>query len=127
MVYCRICGKESEKRTCANCQYFLDNGADEQTIKKMLSDDKTKKAWKANEIYSEELGEAYYDSVIENYKVTNNSKENFGYNTFVDGIRLGLDIIIPLLDEGSQEKVIEKINSMIEVRKKASGRRKKLD
>lgn len=127
MPYCRICGKKSESRVCNNCQYFLDNGADEETIKKMLSDDKTKKAWKANEKYSEELGEAYYDSVIENYKVTNNSKENFGYNTFVDGIRLGLDIIIPLLDEGSQEKVIEKINSMIEVRKKASGRRKKLD
>ena len=93
----------------------------------MLSNDNVKKIWKANEKYAERLGNAYYDSVIENYKfIKKDSNENFGYNTFVDGIRLGLDIIIPLLDEGSQEKVIEKINSMIEIRKKASGRRKKI-
>ena len=116
MPYCRICGKESGKRVCTNCQYFLDNRADEETIKKMLSDDETKKIWKANEKYAEELGEAYYDSVIENYKATNDSKENFGYNTFIEGVRLGLDIVMPLLDEDNQIKVKEKINHMIKAR-----------
>jgi len=113
MPYCKICGKEAGKKVCVNCQYLLDNGADEETIKKMLSDDETKKVWKANEKRAEELGEAYYDSVIENYKVTDDSKENFGYNTFIDGVRLGLDIIIPLLDKDDQDKVVEKIKSMV--------------
>ena len=122
MPYCKICGKESGKRVCVNCQYLLDNGADEKTIKKMLSDDATKKIWKDNERYSEELGEAYYDSVIENYPSNNDSKENFGYNTFVDGVRLGLDIVIPLLDKENQDKVVDKIKSMI----KRSEQRKKV-
>lgn len=117
MTYCRICGKKSKNRVCNNCQYLIDNGADEETIKKMLSNDNAKKIWKANEEHSEELACAYYDSVIQNYKVTIDSKENFGYNTFVDGIRLGLDIIMPLLDEEGQEKVIDKIKSMIKVSK----------
>lgn len=120
MVYCRICGGKSEKRLCNNCEYLLKNDVDEETIKRMLSDDVTKKIWKANEKRAEELGDAYYDSVVENYKVIKcDSKENFGYNTFVDGIRISLDIIIPLLDDKSQQVVIEKINSMINIRKSA--------
>jgi len=90
----------------------------------MLSDDDVKKIWKENEKYSVELADAYYDSVIENYKVTNDSKGNFGYNTFIDGVRLGLDIIMPLLDEEYQEKVIDKIKSMIKVR---NDRKKKVN
>lgn len=118
MVFCGICGRESEKRVCTNCQYFLDNGSDEETIKKMLSDDNANRIWKANNKYAEELGDAYYESVIENYKKTNDSKENFGYNTFIDGIRLGLDIIIPLLDDENQKMAIKKIKSMVKIRKK---------
>jgi DNA-binding ferritin-like protein (Dps family) len=57
----------------------------------MLNDDEVKKIWKENEKRAEKLADAYYDSVIENYPKNKSSKENFGYNTFIDGIRLGLD------------------------------------
>ncbi|MEA3514192.1 MAG: hypothetical protein U9R34_01845 [Nanoarchaeota archaeon] len=120
MAYCRICGKESgDERVCKDCNYLLKNGASEETIKTMLSDDKTKKVWEENKAISEELAEAYYDSVIENYKgIKDDSKENFGYNTFADGIRLGLDIVMPMLDEDMQMKVKEKIEGMVRIRGK---------
>lgn len=114
MPYCKICGRKSrEESVCSNCRYFLDNGADELTIRKMLSDDKVKKIWKDNGKYSEELAREYYDSLIENYDVTDDSKENFGFNTFTDGIRLGLDIVMPLISVDDRAKAIEKIKTMI--------------
>lgn len=119
-MHCRICGKKSEKRACNNCSYLLEKGADEETIKRMLSNDEVKKVWKENEEISEELAYAYYDSVIENYKqsqIKNDSKENFGFNAYVDGIRLGLDIVLPMLDQGMQAKVKEKIDNMVKIRK----------
>ena len=115
---CKICGKESENRICKDCQYHLNHGADEETIKRMLSNDPVKEVWKENEEYSEKLAEAYYESVIENYKKTKDSKENFGYNTFIDGIRLGLDIVVPMLDKGKIIDVQDKIESMLEFRNK---------
>ena len=74
--------------------------------------------WKDNEKLSEELGRCYYDHTIKEYKKLKkrDSKENFGFNTFVDGIRLGLDIVIPLLDEESKKKSIDKCKSMIKKR-----------
>src|SRR3989338_7344394 len=121
MAFCRICGKASEAGVCPNCQYFLDSGSDEETLKRMLSNDIVKSIWKQNEQRAEDLGRAYYDSVLENYLPSaEDSKENFGFNTFVDGIRMGLDIILPLLDDAAQEMVIEKINGMVEFRNKAN-------
>ena len=55
MVNCKICGEKSDNEICNICQYFLDNGVSEETIKKILVDDSVKDIWKANEKYSEEL------------------------------------------------------------------------
>jgi len=128
-MFCRICGNNSgNERECKRCIYFLDHGADEAAIRRMLSDDKTKAIWKENEKTAEELARAYYDHVIENYnleQVKKYSKENFGFNTFIDGIRLGLDVIMPLLDEGLKKKVNEKIDSMAASRRIKDLRMKK--
>lgn len=86
----------------------------------MYSDDKTKRVWKENEGLAERLAQAYYDSCIENYpkpQTKRDSKENFGYNTFMDGIRLGLDITLPMLSPEMQGRVKGKIESMLKLRK----------
>ena len=120
-MFCRICGRKSgNKRECKRCTYFLERGVDEYIIRRMLSDDKTKAIWGGNEKIAEELARVYYDHLIETYsqkQVKNHSKEDFGFNTFVDGIRLSLDIVIPLLDEKKKIEVDEKIKSMICFRK----------
>ena len=116
MSFCRICGQKAKEGVCDRCNYFLSHGADEDTIKKMLSDDTAKQIWVENEKIAEELADAYYDGVLDNYKeeqIKRGSKEEFGYNTFLDGIKLGLDIVLPLLDTHGQEKVKEKIAAMI--------------
>ena len=114
---CRICGKDSKKeRECSQCTYFLKHGADEETIKATYSDDETNKVWQENKNVADELAEAYYDSLIDNYpksQMKKSSKEEFGFNTFTDGIRVGLDIILPLLDLESQEKTKAKIKEMV--------------
>jgi len=128
-MFCRICGNNSgNERECKRCIYFLDHGADEAAIRRMLSDDKTKAIWKGNEKTAEELARVYYNHVIENYsleQVKKHSKENLGFNTFIDGIRLGLDVIMPLLDEGLKKKVNEKIDSMMASRRIKDLRMKK--
>lgn len=120
-LHCKVCGKNSgNKHFCKNCAYLLKNGASEETIKLMLSNDSVNKVWVENEGLAEKLAYAYYDSVLENYKkhIKNDSKENFGFNTFLDGIKASLDIIMPLLGEDEQKVVKEKINSMIAIRNK---------
>src|SRR3989344_1091828 len=81
-------------------------------------DPKVKEIWKENEGLAEELGDAYYDSVLRESEefIKKDTKENIGYNMFVDGIRVGLDIITPLLDEEMQEKVKDKIEQMLNKR-----------
>lgn len=123
---CRICGKDSKnERECLQCAYFLKHGADEETIKATYSDDETNKIWQENKNVADELAKAYYDSLIDNYpksQMKKSSKEEFGFNTFTDGIRVGLDIILPLLDLESQEKAKAKIKEMIitsKIRKKS--------
>ena len=122
---CRICGKDSKKeRECPQCTYFLKHRAYEETIKATYADDETNKVWKENENVADELAEAYYDSLIDNYpksQMKKSSKEEFGFNTFTDGIRVGLDIILPLLDPESLKKTKTKIKEMIttsKIRKK---------
>lgn len=128
-MFCRICGSESgNERECKRCVYFLDHGDDENSIKTMLSDDKTRKIWKENEEIAENLARTYYDHTIESYSkgdVKNHSKENFGFNTFADGIRLGLDIIMPMVSEELKAQVDNKIESMIESRRLKMLRAKK--
>ena len=61
----------------------------------------------------------YYDSLLDSFddkKVQKDSKENFGFNTFADGINLGLDIVIPLLDKTHFKKAKDKIEMMLNVR-----------
>ena len=87
----------------------------------MLSDDVVKKVWKENKAIAEELAEAYYGHLLKNYspaQIKKDSKENFGFNAFADGINLGLDVIMPLLDEEHSKKVLEKIETMLRIRKK---------
>lgn len=125
-MYCRICGKDSvNKRECNNCRYFLKHGVEESAIRDMHSDEKTKKIWAENEHIAESLARAYYEVVLENYSkkdIKNGTKEEFGFNTFVDGIRCGIDIVIPMLDEEMQEKVKAKIEGMIRMRKNSKRR-----
>src|SRR3989338_6480729 len=118
---CRICGRKScVQIECKDCRHFLKNGVDEHAIRRMHSDGKTKKIWIENEYIAESLAQAYYEFVLDDYNkkiVRKDTKENFGYNTFVDGIRCGIDIIIPMLDDEMQSKVKDKIKHMISIRK----------
>ncbi len=85
----------------------------------MLSDVTTNKIWLENKEKADRLARAYYDSLLEEYNVKmmrEDNKENFGFNTFADGINLGLDIVLPLLDEEHAAKVKEKIETMIKRR-----------
>ena len=120
-MFCRICGNESgNERECKRCIYFLDKGDDEESIKRMLSDDKTRKIWTENEEIVENLARTYYDYVVESYskeEVRKHSKENFGFNTFADGIRLGLDIVMPMFSEELRTQVDNKVKSMVESRR----------
>jgi len=130
LMFCRICGNESGNgRECKRCIYFLDHGDDENSIRIMLSDGKTRKIWEENETIAEELARTYYDHVIENYnrkQVRQHSKENFGFNTFVDGIRLGLDIVMPMISEELKAQVDSKVKSMIQSRRLKGLRAKRI-
>ncbi|MFH1433228.1 MAG: hypothetical protein ABIG84_08520 [archaeon] len=116
---CKFCGNKSVKDVCTNCAYLLKEGSNEESLRRMYSDRKTIEIWKKNEMIAKELGDAYYESVIRNYKrdqLKNDSRLNFGYNTFIDGIRTGLDILMPLLDDKMREMVKEKMKDMINTR-----------
>jgi len=116
-MYCKICGREANKER--TCNYFLEHGETEETLRSMYSDDEAKKIWRENEKIAEKLADAYYDSVIENYKTTQirkTTRKVFGYNTFIDGIRAGLDIVLPMLDEEKLKEIKEKIKVMIKRR-----------
>ena len=64
-MFCRICGNNSgNERECKRCIYLLDRGDDEDSIKRMLSDDKTRKIWAENEEIAENLAKTYYGYVI---------------------------------------------------------------
>ena len=127
-MHCKICGKKSdENRLCKECIYFLGHGANEETLRIMYSDDNTKKVWEENKAISQELADAYYDSVLDGYRTNSkkDSKENFGYNTFADGATLALDIVMPMIDKDMQEQVKNKIKMMVEKRQKINKRKNK--
>ncbi len=85
----------------------------------MLSDTETNNIWAENKEIANKLAYAYYDVLIETYdKQKKDSRENFGFNTFADGINLGLDIVMPLLDEVHFKKAKAKIESMLKKRGK---------
>ncbi len=105
---CRFCGKESFFDMCEEC------------IKKQHPN-RTEKIWKDNQKLADELGLAYYDFILKEYKkpAAKDSKENLGFNTFCDGIRLGLDTVMPLLDDFEIKAAKRKINDMLEIRREA--------
>ena len=116
MKKCKICGEINKTNLCERCNYLLKNGASEEIIKNMLSDKKTNKIWSENKKIANELAYAYYDYLLKEYKkikTNKDSKENFGFNMFAEGINLGLDVIMPLLDEEKHKEVLEKIRGMV--------------
>ena len=116
---CTICDDETKNSPCERCSHLIKKGATKETIRRMLSDVTTNKIWLENKEKADRLARAYYDSLLEEYNVKmmrEDNKENFGFNTFADGINLGLDIVLPLLDEEHAAKVKEKIETMIKRR-----------
>ena len=106
MVKCRFCGKESFFEMCESC------------IKKQ-NPDRTDNIWKNNIKLADNLGESYYKFLLKEYDKTSvkkDSKENFGFNTFCDGIRMGLDIVMPLLDDEGLNSARQKIKDMLKIR-----------
>lgn len=79
--------------------------------------EKADKIWKENEEIAELLARCYYQSILDEYgkhtKTMKKDPENFGFNTFVDGIRVGLDIALPMVDEKMRKAIKEKIGLMI--------------
>ena len=115
---CTICG--TGDGICASCAYMVKHGATEETIKRMHTDKKTNEIWKQNEKIANDLGDVYYDSVLDVFSsalIKRDSKENFGYNMFCEGIRVGLDVVVPLLDPKTKQRLGMKIKDMIEFRK----------
>ncbi len=80
---------------------------------------------KMNEIFkrniktSEDLAYCYYQSLLDQYQkfMEEDTKENIGFNAFADGIRLGLDITLTMVDDQTRKAIKEKIKSMIKHRK----------
>lgn len=117
---CRICGEKTGKKDlCQRCAHLTEFGSDEITIRTMLKDDRSNNIWRGNKIIATALADAYYESVLALYEreARNDSKENFGYNSFSDGANMVLDIIMPLLDETARARVNHRIDRMIEVRR----------
>jgi len=85
---------------------------------KNIDQKKIGKIWKENITTAEELAYCYYQSILDKYEkyLKKESKENFGFNAFADGIRLGLDVTLPMVDENTRKTIKEKINVMIKQR-----------
>jgi hypothetical protein len=86
---------------------------------KNIDQKKIDKIFKENVKTAEELAYCYYQSLLDEYKdhMKKDSKENIGFNAFVDGIRLGLDISLSMVDNQTKKAIKEKIKSMIQHRK----------
>ncbi len=119
--HCSICGKGSLLDTCEDCSFLLKQGASKKTIERMISDKETSATWAENKITAERLARAYYGPLLDSYGekiLKKKDKENFGFNTFADGITLGLDVIMPLLDDFHSKKAKKKISMMLSKREK---------
>ena len=80
---------------------------------------KIDKIFKENVKTAEELAYCYYQSLLDEYKdhIKKDTKENIGFNAFVDGIRLGFDVTLSMVDNQMRKAIKEKIKSMIQHRK----------
>ena len=105
---CKSCGNESEFYLCVDC------------VRKH-NDPRTIEIWEKNKALAEVLGEAYFGSVLESYEPKTFKKEddeNFGFTLFCEGANLGLDMATPFLDDDQLNAMKEKIDELIEKRKK---------
>lgn len=77
------------------------------------------KIFKKNKKISEDLAYSYYQSLLDQYQnfMEEDTKENIGFNAFTDGIQLGLDITLTMVDDQTRKAIEEKIKSMIKHRK----------
>jgi len=75
--------------------------------------------FKENTKTAEELAYCYYQSLLDQYQkfMEKDTKENIGFNAFVDGIRLGFDVTLPMVDNQTREAIKGKIKSMVGLRK----------
>lgn len=102
---CYYCSKETPLEICKEC--------DEKASAK-----RTQLIWNNNKRKSHELSEVYYDYILDVFRdrMKNDSKENFGFNMFAEGINMGLDIVMPFLDDDLLQGANKKIRDMIDVR-----------
>ncbi len=86
---------------------------------KNIDQKKMDEIFKENIKIAEELAYCYYQSLLDQYQklMEKDTKENIGFNAFVDGIRLGLDVTLPMVDNQTRKAIKEKIKSMIKHRK----------
>ena len=75
--------------------------------------------FKENTKTAEELAYCYYQSLLDKYQkfMEKDTRENIGFNAFADGIRLGLDVTLQMVDNQTRKAIKEKIKSMIRLRK----------
>lgn len=107
---CSICGKESDLYLCKDC------------VRKN-TDKRTLGIWEQNRALANSLGEAYFKPTLKSYDksaVKKDSKENLGFNLFCDGVNLGLDVALPFLDDEKLACAKNKIDELIQTRKKFS-------
>lgn len=112
---CKFCKKKSDFEVCNECT-------------KKQHPKRAKQIWNQTKELANDLGQAYYDHLLDKYDkkiIVKDSKENFGFNTFCDGINLGLDIIMPLLDDSGINAAKQKIKGMLEIRRRKTNRKAK--
>jgi hypothetical protein len=86
---------------------------------KNMNQKKMDEIFKKNIKTSEDLAYCYYQSLLDQYQkfMEDDTKENIGFNAFADGIRLGLDVTLTIVDDQTRKAIKEKIKSMIKHRK----------
>lgn len=86
---------------------------------KNIEQKKLDKIFKDNTKTAEELAYCYYQSMLDKYKkyLNKDTTENFSFNAFVDGIRLGLDVTLTMVDNKTRKAIKGKIKSMIQHRR----------
>jgi hypothetical protein len=119
MGRCRVCGAAAGGGSlCLRCEFLLEKGVRQETLKRWQNTMQVEKVLRENGRFSVKLADAYYDSLLKKSKnvLKNDSKENFGYNTFIAGIELGLDMVLPLVDTVTRKEIREQMQWMMVMR-----------
>lgn len=116
---CKICGATSGGvNLCLRCEFLLERGVRLETLKRLQNKTQVEKVLRENRRLSTKLADTYYDSLLKKSKnvLKKDSKENFGYNTFIAGIELGLDMVLPLVDAMTRKEIREQMQWMMVMR-----------